>query len=51
MTNLADRHSPSRRPANVPVLNHLDFLCRVVIAGEATGGSFSLVEERDGGDA
>lgn len=32
--------------ASVPVLDHLDFLCRVLIDGEATGGSFSLVEER-----
>ena len=46
MTNLAAGSPLHVDPANVPVLNHLDFLCRVVVAGEATGGSFSLVEER-----
>lgn len=30
----------------LPVINHLDFLCRVLLRGAATGGSFSLVEER-----
>lgn len=32
--------------AALPVLNHLDFLCRVLLDGEATGNTFSLVEER-----
>lgn len=32
--------------AGLPVLNHLDFLCRVVLDGPATGASYSLVEER-----
>lgn len=32
--------------AQLPVLNHVDFLCRVVVEGGATGGAFSLVEER-----
>jgi quercetin dioxygenase-like cupin family protein len=33
-------------PTSVPVLNHLDFLCRVVLPGEATAGSFSVIEQR-----
>jgi hypothetical protein len=28
------------------VLNHLDFLCRVVLPGEATAGSISVIEQR-----
>lgn len=32
--------------ASLPVLDHLDFLCRVLLDGTATSGSFSLVEER-----
>lgn len=30
----------------VPVLNHLDLLCRVMLDGTATGGALSVVEER-----
>ncbi len=30
----------------LPVLDHLGFLCRVVLDGGATGEAFSLVEER-----
>lgn len=33
-------------PTSLPVLNHLDFLCRVVLPGEATAGSFSVIEQR-----
>jgi quercetin dioxygenase-like cupin family protein len=33
-------------PTSVPVLNHLDFLCRVVLPGEATAGSISVIEQR-----
>jgi hypothetical protein len=29
---------------SVPVLNHLDFLCCVVLLGEATAGGFSVIE-------
>jgi quercetin dioxygenase-like cupin family protein len=46
MTDLATGSPLHVDPSDVPVLNHLDFLCRVVVAGQATGGSFSLVEER-----
>lgn len=30
----------------VPVLDHLSFLCRTMLSGDATGGALSLVEER-----
>jgi len=33
-------------PTSVPVLNHLDFLCRVVLPGQATAGSLSVIEQR-----
>jgi quercetin dioxygenase-like cupin family protein len=33
-------------PADAPVLDHLDMLCRVVLRGEQTGGAFAMVEER-----
>jgi quercetin dioxygenase-like cupin family protein len=33
-------------PASVPVLNHLDFLCRVVLPGKATAGNLSVIEQR-----
>ena len=32
--------------AGVVVVDHLSFLCRTLLTGEATGGAFSLVEER-----
>jgi quercetin dioxygenase-like cupin family protein len=35
-----------RDPVEVPVLDHLDMLCRVLLRGEDTGGSFAIVEER-----
>ena len=31
---------------SVPVLDHLAFLCRVLLDGPATGGALSVVEER-----
>lgn len=46
MTNLTMSEAAYVDPATLPVLNHLDFLCRVVLPGEATGGTFSVVEER-----
>jgi quercetin dioxygenase-like cupin family protein len=30
----------------VPVVDHLSFLCRTLLTGDATGGAFSLIEER-----
>lgn len=33
-------------PGEAPVYNHVDMLCRIVLAGADTGGAFSLVEER-----
>jgi quercetin dioxygenase-like cupin family protein len=32
--------------SSVQVLNHLDFLCRIVLPSEATAGAFAMVEER-----
>ena len=32
--------------ADAPVLDHLSFLCRTLLGGDATGGAFGLVEER-----
>ena len=46
MTNVASGEATHADPASVPVLNHLDFLCRVVLPGEATAGSFAVIEER-----
>ncbi len=46
MTSLTAGEPTHVDPASMPVLNHLDFLCRVVLPGEATGGSFSVIEER-----
>jgi quercetin dioxygenase-like cupin family protein len=34
------------KPADVPVLDHLDMLCRVLLRGEQTGGGFAMIEER-----
>jgi quercetin dioxygenase-like cupin family protein len=42
MTDLATYVDSS----DVEVLDHLSFLCRIPLAGRATGGQFSLVEER-----
>jgi hypothetical protein len=33
-------------PTSVPVINHLDFLCRVVLTGQATARSLSVIEQR-----
>jgi quercetin dioxygenase-like cupin family protein len=46
MTNLTAGEAAFVDPTSVPVLNHLDFLCRVVLPGEATAGSFSVIEQR-----
>ncbi len=46
VTNLTAGEATHVDPASVPVLNHLGFLCRVVLPGEATAGSFSVIEER-----
>ncbi len=46
MTNLTTSGATHIDAASLPVLNHLDFLCRVVLPAEVTGGSFSVVEER-----
>lgn len=32
--------------SGLPVMDHLGYLCRVPVEGSATGGAFSLVEER-----
>jgi mannose-6-phosphate isomerase-like protein (cupin superfamily) len=45
MTTFSESAAVSN-PADVPVLDHLDMLCRVLLRGEHTGGSFALVEER-----
>lgn len=45
MTKLTSGAVPVRAD-DTTVLNHLDLLCRVLVDGESTGGSFSLVEER-----
>lgn len=49
MTNLTDPHADAAtyvEASSVDVLNHIDFLCRVLVDGSATGNAFSLVEER-----
>jgi quercetin dioxygenase-like cupin family protein len=46
MTDLTAGEATHVDPASVPVLNHLDFLYRVVLPGEATGGGFSVIEQR-----
>lgn len=33
-------------PGDGPVYDHVRMLCRIVLSGEETGGSFSMVEER-----
>lgn len=43
LTTTAPHHVDA---ADVPVLDHLGFLCRILLAGEHTGGTFSLVEDR-----
>jgi quercetin dioxygenase-like cupin family protein len=46
MTNLSASSAAVHAPDDVPVLDHLDMLCRVVLRGEQTGGTYALVEER-----
>jgi quercetin dioxygenase-like cupin family protein len=46
MTNLTTGEATHVDPTRLSVLNHVDFLCRVALPGEATGGGISLVEER-----
>ncbi|GAA1987581.1 hypothetical protein GCM10009817_31430 [Terrabacter lapilli] len=46
MTNLVTSEAAHVDPSNLPVIDHLDFLTRVLLPGEATGGSFSVVEQR-----
>ena len=46
MTDLTAGEATHVDPASVQVLSHLDFLCRVVLPGEATAGSVSLIEQR-----
>lgn len=46
MTNLVTSQAAHVDPSNLPVINHLDFLSRVLVSGEQTGGSFSVVEQR-----
>lgn len=46
MTNLTAPQATHVDAAGLPVINHLDFLCRVVLPSEAVGGAFSIVEER-----
>src|SRR3954447_23971857 len=43
LTGVEPRHVDA---AGVPVVDHLNFLCRTMLAGDATGGAFFLVEER-----
>jgi mannose-6-phosphate isomerase-like protein (cupin superfamily) len=49
MTNLIAGEAAFVDPTSVPVLNHLDFLCRVVLPGEATAGR--LLSDRAAGPA
>jgi mannose-6-phosphate isomerase-like protein (cupin superfamily) len=46
MTNLTTSAALHVDPDRLPVLDHLDFLCRVLLPGSATAGAFSIVEER-----
>lgn len=43
LTGVEPRHVDA---TTVPVLDHLGFLCRTVLPGDATGGALSIVEER-----
>lgn len=43
LTGVEPRHVD---PTTVPALDHLGFLCRVMLPGDATGGALSIVEER-----
>ena len=46
MTRLNDGGAGYVEASGVPVLDHLGFLCRTMLTGEETGGTFSIVEER-----
>ena len=46
MTSLTAVDPRQVHAPDVQVYDHLSFLCRTMLAGDATGGSFSLVEER-----
>ncbi len=46
MTSLRSTDPHHVDAPEVPVYDHLSFLCRTMLPAEATGGSFSLVEER-----
>ena len=51
MTNLTTGEPTHVDPASVPVLNHLDFLCLMLLPGEAMAGSISVIEQRARMDA
>lgn len=44
MTNLTPAHHVAS--ATLPVVDHISFLGRILLAGAATGGALSVVEER-----
>ena len=46
MTSLTGMPPAYVDAAEVPVLDHLSFLCRTLLTGDATGGALSIVEER-----
>lgn len=46
MTRLTETEPVHVDAPGVPVLDHLSFLCRTLLTGDATGGALSLVEER-----
>lgn len=46
MTNLTLSGATYVDPSSLPVIDHLDMLCRVVLGGDDTDGAFSIVEER-----
>ncbi len=46
LTSLTDTGPRHVDAPGVPVFEHVRFLCRTMLSGDATGGSFSLVEER-----
>lgn len=46
MTNLNGTAPAHVDVVQVPVLDHLSFLCRTLLSGEATDGAVSIVEER-----
>ncbi|MFZ5870092.1 MAG: cupin domain-containing protein [Actinomycetota bacterium] len=46
MTSLTGVEPVHVDASGVPVVDHLSFLCRTMLAGDATGGALSIVEER-----